>query len=443
MKHAMKLLVVGWALVTALIAQEDIKDKALLTGSGVDRTNDWLVMGDASVTGTNPVLRRIKFSEVANISGMYSTLEPALGNPAANGYVLSSTTSGTRSWVAASNTENVVFEGDSWMAGTAQGNDRETFPYYFLRLAAVNGKMTGYNAAVAGQTAATMVTQFSSQVAPYLTATSGKRSVFCLLAGINDGATRTTTQVRDDLRTMWAAARTAGATVVAFTLPHRTAGGGWSQTDWKTVNTQIVADSSYWDFCVRLDVICSNALATTYSGDGLHATTATHAKIAAQLWDIINGDAARPVVTPYLICNACSTTALSANTRRNLPFTELLDANADGGAVTVGSDSGVAQFVVPVDGKYVVDAAVCLGALTLADSVFMDAWVTPVATGTEVSWRLDFQQAAGANLTVGKPKEIPLLRGDKINISVQSSRANTTILNNGNNAKFSVRYLGE
>jgi len=123
--------------------------------------------------------------------------------------------------------ENWVSQGDSWTATTAQGNDRETYPYYLARLAPQYG-VNFYNVAIAGQTAQTMVSTFAAQVAPYLTATTGLPSTAFIFAGINDAATRTTTQLRDDLRSLWTSARNAGARVVAFTLPHRTAAGGWT-----------------------------------------------------------------------------------------------------------------------------------------------------------------------------------------------------------------------
>lgn len=97
-------LTLGAALAVLSIShaadKESATEKALITGSGIDPANDSLLVVDASVTGNNPAIKRLKFTEVANVSGMFSNKENALGNPSTNGYVLSSTTGGTRSWVA-------------------------------------------------------------------------------------------------------------------------------------------------------------------------------------------------------------------------------------------------------------------------------------------------------------------------------------------------------
>lgn len=119
--------------------------------------------------------------------------------------------------------ENWVFEGDSWTAGTAQSNSQECWPYYLLLSSYARTNVNGFNVATAGQTAATMVSTFAAQVAPHLTATSGRPSMAFIFAGINDSS-GTKTQLRDNLRSLWTSARNAGAKVVAFTLPARTAG---------------------------------------------------------------------------------------------------------------------------------------------------------------------------------------------------------------------------
>lgn len=69
-----------------------------LAGADVSLANDKIVIMDASAT--SPKARTITFAELLNVPSMFSTKENALGNPAGNGYVLSSTTGGTRSWVA-------------------------------------------------------------------------------------------------------------------------------------------------------------------------------------------------------------------------------------------------------------------------------------------------------------------------------------------------------
>jgi len=335
--------------------------------------------------------------------------------------------------------ENWVFEGDSWTAGTAQGNSLETYPYYLARLAPQYG-VNFYNVATVGQTAQTMVSTFAAQVEPYLTATTGLPSTAFIFAGINDAATRTTTQLRDDLRSLWTSARNAGARVVAFTLPHRTAAGGWSDANWKIINDQIVADSSYYDFLVRTDIVFNNALSSEFS-DNLHVTTAAHKKFAGQILRVMNGGDVYPSLPSDITCNVISTSALAASTYRNLPFTEVYDANNDASTATVGSDSNVRVFTCPTDGTYEVSGSFLLGSLTSGDLGFLSAWVTPIATGTAVEHRVHLDQAGGANMGLMGVKRFRLLRGDKIHLSAHTSRANATILANSNFSTFQVRLV--
>jgi lysophospholipase L1-like esterase len=344
-----------------------------------------------------------------------------------------------REAIKSAQSEIWVVEGDSWSAGTAQGNDRETWPFYLATLAPAGVEIV--NVALAGSTAQTMASTFASTVAPNLTATTGRLSTCFIFGGINDaGVPRTTTQLRDDLRTLWTDARSAGARVVAFTLPHRTAAGGWSQADWKTINAQIVADSSYWDVLVRTDIFQSNTSNGEYT-DALHITTAAHRKLATEVLRAMQGAIMRPSTPPDFVANAALSVTLAASTRRNLPFTELYDANGDAAGATVGGNAGTSVFTVPVDGTYEIRGCICLSGMTAGDVCYLNAWVTPVATGVEVEHRLDYQNAGGANPTLSGVKRRRLLRGDTVSLAVVSARASSTILTNPHNGEFSVRLV--
>lgn len=123
----MKLIKLTAALLAASIltgiAQEDIKNKPAVAAADIDTATDWFVVGDASVTNGSSMLRRLPLveywkkiggtnvsaTELGYLDGVTSAIqtqlnakEAGLGNPASNGYVLSSTTGGTRSWVAPS-----------------------------------------------------------------------------------------------------------------------------------------------------------------------------------------------------------------------------------------------------------------------------------------------------------------------------------------------------
>lgn len=336
--------------------------------------------------------------------------------------------------------ENWIFEGDSWTAGTAQSNDRETWPYYLQRLQEVQGRVTCVNVALAGQTAATMVGTFSSQIAPYLTATTGKPSTVFIFAGINDGVSRTTTQVRTDLRSLWTSARTGGARVVAFTLPHRSA-AGWSQADWATVNANIIADASYYDVLIRMDIAASNASAADYT-DTVHISTAAHARLASRIFDVINGRTMMPLSMPHVANNAVTAHTFSANTKRGLTFTsELFDDNGDCTGSTIGSDSNVSTFTVPVDGTYMVSGNVLMGGLASGDNAFLSAYLVPIATGLSQECRLQYNVSAGANMGLGGQCALRLKRGDTLHLGITSSKANSNLINNPYFSTFNVRLL--
>jgi hypothetical protein len=343
----------------------------------------------------------------------------------------------------AATAETHVFEGDSWTATTAEGNSLETWPYYLMRSHSNRNRIIGVNVSTAGQTAATMVSTFSSQVAPHLTTATGRPSRVYIFAGINDGATRTTTQLRDDLRSLWTSSRDGGATVVAFTLPHRLAVGGWSQSDWATINAQIIADASYYDHLIRMDVLCPNALSPDYNVDQLHVTTAAHEKIAAGIIRILDRGIAWPITTPDLSCNVCSTSALSAGTTRRLPFTEVYDASSDAATDTVSGDTNVRVFTVPVDGTYEVASSVIFGSIVAGDLAYLSVYIIPLATGSAVEHRLggSFNHAGGVNMGSGGQKRFRLLRGDKIFTGAIGTKAGMTILANSNFSTFEVRLV--
>lgn len=334
--------------------------------------------------------------------------------------------------------ETWVVEGDSWTAGTAQGNDRETWPYYIANM--IGPRVNIVNAATAGETANTMTGQFATQCAPYLTATSGKPSTCFIFAGINDGASRTTAQVRTSLQALWTAARAAGARVVAFTLPYRSAVGGWSQADWATVNTNIIADASYYDVLVRTDIFHNNASSET--ADNLHISTAAHAKLASRVMDALAGRSMTPSLPSDLVCSASgSPTFVGApGGRRNISFTEKYDANNDGASVTYSGDTATV-FTAPVTGTYEISAGMILGGMIATNTAYLSAWLA-LSGAAEVEHRLDYQISPGANLTLkGPPIRRRLTRGDTVAISVIASNTATTILTNGEFASFQVRLV--
>lgn len=336
--------------------------------------------------------------------------------------------------------ENWVFEGDSWTAGTAQGNDRECYPYYISKL--LSNQINIINVATAGQTAATMVGTFSAQVTPNLTATTGRPSTAFIFAGINDVGTNDAaaiTSLQTNLRSMWASARSAGAKVVAFTLPHRTA-GGWTQANWATINANIIADSSYYDVLIRMDIIQSNAASSEYA-DGLHITTTAHQKLAGIILEVLRGASARPSIIPNQIADAIYSPTISSNTNAYLRYQNGTSDNADTALETISGQTTISVFNAPISGLYEISANVLMGGIASGDTVFLLAAVVPIATGTPAEYRLHYNVASGTAMGLCGRQLVRLSRGDKVYFGVNTSKSGASILTNGKFSSMNIRFL--
>lgn len=116
MKRILLLFTLAASLATA---QEKVSERTALTGASVDLTNDILPIVDisAGTSGSKKITiaefwkalggTNVSTTELSYLDGVTSAIqtqinarELALGNPGTNGYVLSSTTGGTRSWIA-------------------------------------------------------------------------------------------------------------------------------------------------------------------------------------------------------------------------------------------------------------------------------------------------------------------------------------------------------
>ena len=75
MKHTQRMLGLLAALAMPLHGQVkvDIKDKPFITGSAIDKDNDWFVIGDQSaIDASGAGLKRMKFTEAVNVSGLFA-----------------------------------------------------------------------------------------------------------------------------------------------------------------------------------------------------------------------------------------------------------------------------------------------------------------------------------------------------------------------------------
>lgn len=105
MKHPSLFRILAAVLLAACnLSAQSLSSRPEILGSAVDPANDIIRVDDVSVPAANGQARQMKVGELANVPGMFTgllaTREPALGNPGTNGFLLSSTTAGVRSWVA-------------------------------------------------------------------------------------------------------------------------------------------------------------------------------------------------------------------------------------------------------------------------------------------------------------------------------------------------------
>lgn len=119
----------------------------------------------ATKLATARTINGTSFDGTANITVADATKEPALGNPASNGYVLSSTTAGTRSWIAAggagtpASTVTTEAYGSAAVVGTSTNYAREdhthAMPATTKDTTAITGLLKGNGTAVSAATVGT------------------------------------------------------------------------------------------------------------------------------------------------------------------------------------------------------------------------------------------------------------------------------------------------
>lgn len=331
--------------------------------------------------------------------------------------------------------ETWVVEGDSLTAAD-QGGGYLTWAEH---LEAITRNAIS-NVATVGQRTDQMVSSFAASVAPLLTATSGKPSIFFLLAGTNDSPTLSATQTRDNLRSMWASAKAAGAKVCAFTMPHR-ASGGWSEADQRVINTQIVADyeAGLVDFIVRTDIIFSNSASSDFS-DGLHMTTLGQKKLAAQVLNVLNGGECSPglpLASAYLTMVTGSVNATTAKLRFSQGFG--VDRNFNIRLGTVGGTPNVTYFQAPVTGVYDLKCRLMCSGMTAGNSLQLSWWVLPVG-GSAVEFRGQVVTAAGSTDSVAADFVHALGAGDIAYVELSTS-GTTNLVANAQFALFSGALL--
>lgn len=184
----------------------------------------------------------------------------------------------------------LVCDGDSLTAGVGVADaTTQSYPPQLRSLYNGPNSFNLYNFGIAGQTTSDINSDASTQID--ILYDSAMSSNFCLVwAGTNDLVAGTSpATVYNNLKTYWAARRSAGWKVVAFTALPRSAPGvpAGFEADRQTLNTSIRSDSSLYDAIVDLAADSrigdsGDELNTTYyDGDKTHLNQAGYAIVAS------------------------------------------------------------------------------------------------------------------------------------------------------------------
>lgn len=184
----------------------------------------------------------------------------------------------------------LVFEGDSLTVGGQLG----AIPYPKQLMRAIPLEVEGHMVAASGETVATMITQYESQVAPLYRPQSYRRSVLVVMGGTNDiqSVSPETTYAR--LQTLWAAGRATGFDVVAVTLPAgNPAGFPTYNTARNALNTLMLSDQTLYSAVARPDLNANigqdgDENNTTYfNSDKVHLTTAGYGQLESTIRTVL------------------------------------------------------------------------------------------------------------------------------------------------------------
>lgn len=180
--------------------------------------------------------------------------------------------------------KKIVYEGDSLTDTSGAGyptNYPSQIPDYNFDIA----RAIQVNVATAGDQVQTFISggQYTSQVQPHKPSSNKEKVIFSFMMGTNDlAAGRTPAQVYNDLKTVWAQAKSDGFIVVAFCITR--SGISIRDTGALVVNEAIISDPTLYDYVVRTDLILPNPSDTFYfQVDQLHLTAEGSKKVAKEL----------------------------------------------------------------------------------------------------------------------------------------------------------------
>lgn len=230
-------------------------------------------------------------------------------------------------------TRTLLILGDSLSAPNAQPGSTGNWPYHLNQLADYRG-YTLVNNAVSGQSAATIVSNLSTQALPYLPVSAlGSQTIVQVWAGINDlngiGAAATYAH----LKTIWSYCRSRGAKVHASTQGYAS---GVSDSIVDSFNALILSDQTLYDSLSRPEL---DFPSTSTTIPGATATAVTGAAstdlLTATAHGYVNGDVVRLVVSSGLAGLTSGTKYFVVSATTN---TFALSTTVGGSAVNITSD---------------------------------------------------------------------------------------------------------
>lgn len=170
----------------------------------------------------------------------------------------------------------ITVEGDS-ISEKDVGLGRTNWPYQ-MTSSTIFPRGSFINFAAGGNTVANMVTQINTHGrlgALPTPATTSTRRYYFIMAGINDiSAGTAATTIYNNLKTIWAAAKADGYTVITFTVLPSLGLSAPKQTELTALNVAILSDPALYGGNIRADLLLPDPNNVTYYLDGTHPTPA-------------------------------------------------------------------------------------------------------------------------------------------------------------------------
>ncbi len=188
-----------------------------------------------------------------------------------------------------------VFSGDSLTAPNGDGGigAANMWPLLWSGLFDPLEQTTKQNSAVSGQTAATILSNYSTQIGAYVPST-GQTGLLSLWAGTNDiGGGASAATIYSTLQSIWSNWKTvSNQKVLAWTIAPRsdyTVGNG-KETVRLALNSSIKGNTALYDYIYDVaSVLTDSTNLNNFNADGIHNTASANQGLAWGIYNIVNG----------------------------------------------------------------------------------------------------------------------------------------------------------